>query len=202
MNIRQTIIALAVTLAAMGCAESADSNPQPKAPATAEQAVETPQSASAEDMKIFERYIGTFRSESKVFDDGETEYYFTIAYNWYDQPKSIVKFTVSMNIPSKDRVMALSEGFYGYDPFNKQLYTFGVFSQGMTGWGSLGVFDHETGARSTWAKSMGPDGVVTHVRDSFEVIDEDHWTNKTSIRQGDAADWTVISEDSYSRVME
>jgi len=158
-----------------------------------------PQPASAIDMKIFEPYIGTFRSENKRFDDSDIEYHFTVSYRWYDQGKTIVKYTVAMEIPAQDRTIINSEGFYGYDPFNKNLYVFGAFTRGMTGWGTVGKFDHESGDRETWAKSMNPDNVVTHVRDTFQHVDDDHWINRTFVRSGDEPEWTLVVEDQYTR---
>ena len=163
-------------------------------------AEEAPQAASPEDMRIFEPYIGTFRSESKLFDDSEIEYYFTVSYQWFDQAKTIVKYTVAMEIPAQNRTVINSEGFYGYDPFNENLYVFGAFSQGMTGWGTVGKFDHESGARETWAKSMNPEGVVTQVKDTFQRIDSDHWSNRTFLRSGVETEWKPVVEDDYSRV--
>jgi len=161
---------------------------------------EVPQIAKPDDMKIFEPYIGTFRSGSKLFDDSEIEYYFTVTYQWFDKGKTIVKYTVAMEIPEQGRTLVNSEGFYGYDPFNQNLYVFGAFTRGMTGWGAVGKFDHESGNRETWAKSMGPDNVVTHVRDTFQYIDADHWLNRTFIRQDEAGEWKIVVEDDYTRV--
>jgi len=163
---------------------------------------EAAQPASPGDMKIFEPYIGTFRSDTKLFDDSDIEYYFTVSYQWFDQARTIVKYTVAMEIPVQNRTIINSEGFYGYDPFNQNLYVFGAFTRGMTGWGTVGTFDHESGARETWAKSMSPEGVVTHVRDTFQHIDADHWSNKTFLRSGDEAEWKLVVEDAYSRVKE
>lgn len=163
---------------------------------------EEPQSAAPADMKIFEPYIGIFRSESKKFDDSDVEYHFTVSYEWFDQARSIVKYTVAMEIPVQQRTIVNSEGFYGYDPFNENLYVFGAFTRGMTGWGTVGKFDHESGARETWAKSMNPEGVVTLVKDTFQLIDADHWSNKTFLRSGDAAEWRLVVEDVYTRVEE
>jgi len=160
----------------------------------------SPQAATPEDMRIFEPYIGSFRSESKPFDNSEVEYHFTISYQWFDKPKSIVKYVVAMEIPAQERTLVLSEGFYGYDPFNQQLYVFGAFTRGQSGWGTVGLFDHANGRRETWARSMTPDGKVVHVRDTFERLDDNHWNNKTYVRQGEEPDWKVVSEDHYTRV--
>lgn len=164
--------------------------------------LEEPQAAIAEDMKIFEPYIGAFRSSTHLFDDGKTEHHFIVSYEWFDQKKSIVKYVVSTVIPSQDRTILNSEGFYGFDPFDNRLYVLGAFRNGMTGFGSVGVFDHESGARETWAKSKGADGGVTYVRDGFQLIDADRWRNTTRIKIGDAGEWKVVSEDVYTRIRE
>lgn len=161
---------------------------------------DAPQSATAEDMKIFTPYIGEFRSPTQTFDDSDVEYYFTVEYQWFDKDKTIVKYVVAMQVPAQERTLVTSEGFYGFDPFNDRLYVFGAFSRGMSGWGAVGRFDHETGARETWAKSIDPDGVLTQVRDAFEVIDADSWKNVTRLRQGDETEWRVVHEGVYTRV--
>lgn len=160
---------------------------------------ETPQAATPDDIKIFEPYIGKFQSDTRVFDNSDTEYFFTVTYAWFDRDKTIVKYIVAMEIPAQDRVIVNAEGFYGYDPFNERLYVFGAFTRGMTGWGSVGRFDHETGARETWAKSKGPDGVVTHVRDTFERINDNEWRNVTFIRTENETTWRQVVEDHYKR---
>ena len=77
-----------------------------------------------------------------LFDDGKTEHFFTVSYQWFDQKKSIVKYAVATVIPSQNRTIVNSEGFYGFDPFNDRLYVLGAFRNGMSGFGSVGVFDH------------------------------------------------------------
>lgn len=160
-----------------------------------------PQDATADDMKLFEHYVGHYRSPAYTFDDGKTDYFNRVDYVWFDPGKTIVKFTVATVIPSMDRIIVTAEGFYGYDPFHHTLYVFGAFSNGTTGWGVVGSFDRETGKREVWANSMGADSIVTHVRDEFEPVDADSWRNRTSVRRGDETDWTVVHEAIYTREM-
>lgn len=47
---------------------------------------------------------------------------------------------------------------------------------------------------------MDVDGVVTHVRDEFEMIDDDSFRNRTSICQSNKQEWRVVSENTYSRI--
>lgn len=157
-------------------------------------------SAGAQDMGIMAPYIGTFRGSTKVFDDGETEYYFAVRYEWWSPEQTIVKFTVSMVIPSQERSLVRSEGYYGFDPFEGRLLVFGVFTGGMMGRGFVGSFDHNAGTHEVWARSMDAEGVVTWVRDGFELIDEDHWRNRTLMRRGDQTHWQQVHEDTYSRL--
>ena len=161
---------------------------------------EEPQAAAAADMRIMERYIGEFRSPTHLFDDGKTKHHHLVKYQWFDRAKTIVKFTISMSIPSQDRVLTTAEGFYGYDSVARQLYVFGAFSHGTSGRGTICAFDHATGARTVCALSMEPDGSLTHVRDSFEIVDGDSWKNSTRIRKGDSADWQLVHEGVYRRV--
>lgn len=175
-------------------------------PTKAEEAAPTPydaasQRATADDMRIMAPYIGEFRSATHTFDDGKTEHYFIVKYEWFDRPRTIVRFTISMVIPSQGRTLVNSEGFYGFDPFHQQLYVFGAFTHGMSGWGSICEFSHETGARIVCAKSKGADGVVTYVRDAFEVIDDNTWKNKTRIREGEGGEWKLAHEGTYTRVV-
>jgi hypothetical protein len=161
---------------------------------------ELPQSATAGDIRIMERYVGEFRSPPHHFDDGKTEYYHLVKYQWFDRTKTIVKFTISMVIPSQNRVLTTAEGFYGYDSVEKRLYVFGAFSHGTSGWGSICEFDHATGTRTVCARSMEPDGSLTHVRDSFEIVDADTWKNTTRIRKDGSGDWELAYEGTYRRV--
>ena len=158
------------------------------------------QSASPEDLEIKAPFIGSFRGSSDVFDDGKTEFYFVLRYDWWDKDRSFVKYTVSMVIPSQDRSLLRSEGIYGFDRSQQRLYVFGIFSGGMTGRGFIGQFDKSAGTHEIWASSVGPDGVVTWVKDSFEVIDEDHWRNRTLMRRGEETEWRQAHEDTYTRM--
>lgn len=159
-----------------------------------------PQRATPEDMKIMAPYIGTFRSPTQLFDDGKTEHYFTVSYEWFDRARTIVKFTVSMVIPSQDRTLVNSEGFYGFDPFEDRLYVFGAFTRGMTGWGAMCRFDHDTGARAVCARSKTPDGNVVSVRDTFEPVNADSWRNRTWVREGEEGEWKPVHEGIYTRI--
>lgn len=170
-----------------------------------EQAVTTrydavPQRAAADDMRIMAPYIGEFRSATHTFDDGKTEHYFVVKYEWFDRARTIVRFTISMVIPSQGRTLVNSEGFYGFDPFLERLYVFGAFTHGTSGWGSICEFNHDTGARTVCAKSKSADGVATHVRDAFEVVDDNTWKNKTRVREGERGEWQLVYEGTYTRV--
>lgn len=160
------------------------------------------QPATVDDMNIMKPYIGTFRGSTQVFDDGETEYHFALNYEWWGGGEQLVKYTVSMVIPSQDRTLVRSEGYYGFDPFTKRIYVFGVFAGGMTGRGFMGKFDAEAGTREVWARSMDAEGVVNWVKDGFEVIDGDSWRNRTMLRRGDDVEWQQVHEDVYTRVID
>ena len=47
---------------------------------------------------------------------------------------------------------------------------------------------------------MSADGVVTYVRDGFQLVDADRWRNTTRIKAGDDSAWKVVSEDVYTRI--
>ncbi len=171
----------------------------PAAPVGAQEEGE-PQRAVAEDVRLFDRYVGRFRSPTRLFDDGETEHYFVVDYHWYDPGKTLLKYEIEMVIPSQDRSLSTSEGFYGYDPVAQRLFVFGAFRQGAMGWGTMARFDHETGRREVWVESRTPDGEVSEIRDEFEMLDDDRWRNVTRQRLGGDGEWTVISEGIYTRL--
>ncbi|MGH8198330.1 MAG: hypothetical protein ACRETI_09165 [Steroidobacteraceae bacterium] len=183
MRYQSCALALLLGVAGMSMAESPDS-----------------QTATAGDMRILEPYIGEFRSPTQKFDDGNTEYHHVVKYEWFDRPQTIAKVTISMVIPSQDRVISSAEGFYGFDSIQDQLYVFGAFNDGTSGLGTICVFNHETGSRTVCVRSMNPDGSVTHVRDSFEVVDENTWKNTTRLRQGENGEWKLVYEGIYTRI--
>lgn len=159
------------------------------------------QPATAADMRIMESYIGEFRSPTHKFDDGNTEYHHIVKYEWFDRPKTIVKVTISMAIPSQDRVIRSAEAFYGFDSIQDQLFVFGAFNDGTSGSGTICKFNHETGSRTICARSMNPDGSITHVQDSFEVVDKNTWRNSTQVKEGDDGEWKLAYEGTYTRVV-
>ena len=169
-------------------------------PSAIRAAEETPQRATREDMKLFEHKIGTFRSPTYLFDDGKTEHYFTIGYEWFDRDKTIVKVDVRTVIPSQSRTIVNSEAFYWHDPVKQQILVFGAFARGMVGSGAVGTFDHDAGTHTVWATSIDVKGTAMHVRDMFQAIDKNSWKNKTWVRMGDETEWKVVHEAVYTRV--
>ncbi len=156
------------------------------------------QKSSIEDMGMFEPYIGTFRGETYTADSG-TEYYFSITYEYYDRAKSVVRYTLETHLPQTEEVRPLGEGFYMWDAFTSRIKVVGVFRDGRIGSGYMSPYDTETGAREVRIHASNPDGTLTEVRDTFWLIDEDSWGNKTYIsNNGDP--WQAISEAVYTRV--
>lgn len=160
----------------------------------------TPRPARAEDIHVFDPYIGQFQSMRWHDPDLGKDLLYRVEYSWFDSSRSIVRFRVSTEYLDGSTTLTNAEGFYGYDPFNRRLYTFGVFGSGMTGFGAVGSFDRTTGHRVTWARSKGPDGVTTWVRDAFRMMDPDSWTDETSIRREGTDDWLVVYRDTFTRV--
>lgn len=159
-----------------------------------------PQAATPADMQIMQSYIGTFRSKDYTFDDSEVNYHFEVAYEWFDSAQTIVKWTVTMVIPEQQRRLVNGEGFYGYDAFEQQIYVFGAFTRGVSGWGAMAQFDGDSGAREIWARSRDAEGVDTFVRDHFELLDQDRWRNETWLRTGTETEWKKVHEGVYTRV--
>jgi hypothetical protein len=158
-----------------------------------------PQPSVADDIHVFDPYIGTFRTGLQHDSVTGRSWYFTVTYEWFDTPRSIVRYTVTMVEPDSTRSTVLSTGFYGYDGFGRRLFVFGAFRAGQVGFGSVERFDRQTFARTTWAQSMQPDGTVQYVRDHFEVIDADSWHNWTEVHSGDGA-WRTVVDEIFTRV--
>lgn len=158
------------------------------------------QSATVDDMAVLEAYIGDFRSETHVAQGSGKEYFFTISYEWYNDAKTVIKWTIDTHIPADDVVRRNGEGFYAFDPFENRIMVTGFFpSRPVTGRGWISDFDPETGERVVRVMAMSPDGQVTQVRDTFRVIDEDTWANATFISV-DGGDWQALPQGTYTRI--
>ncbi|MDH5456303.1 MAG: hypothetical protein OEY37_09540 [Gammaproteobacteria bacterium] len=155
------------------------------------------QTAEAADMALFEPFIGTFTSDDKAFPNG-TGYRFIIDYSWYDDKKTIVKYTLEIEFPEKEDIRPIGEGYYRLDPLSRRIEVVGVFRDGRSGAGFMTPFDVETGSREVRIRTLMPDGVEGEVRDTFWVIDQDTWGNRTFMRSGNAP-WRQVSEDVYHR---
>ena len=155
------------------------------------------QTAEATDMALFEPFIGTFRSDDKVSPNG-TEYRFIIDYGWYDDKKTIIKYTLEIEFPEQEDIRPIGEGYYRLDPLTRRIAVVGVFRDGRSGAGFMTPFDVETGSREVRIRALMPDGAEGEVRDTFWVIDKDTWGNRTFMRSGNAP-WRQVSEDVYHR---
>jgi len=155
------------------------------------------QTAEATDMALFEPFIGTFISDDKVFPNG-TEYRFIIDYGWYDDKKTIIKYTLEIEFPEQEDIRPIGEGYYRLDPLTRRIAVVGVFRDGRSGAGFMTPFDVETGSREVRIRTVVPDGAEGEVRDTFWVIDKDTWGNRTFMRSGNAP-WRQVSEDVYHR---
>lgn len=160
-----------------------------------------PKTATIEDMRVLDPYVGRFRSEDKTFDDSDISYFFVIDYDWYDRNRSILRYQLERHAPALDRVDHIGMGFYYFDRAAEKIGVFGVFPDGRQGAGSMGEFDPDTHARAVWVEAFGPNGQPVEVHDAFELIDADNWRNVTHIRQP-GGDWMEINRDSYTRIPE
>lgn len=178
---------------------SGAADPPPAPEQSAGSGGESPQHATADDMHVFDPYIGRFRS--KTFEDEESgkTFHHVVEYRWFDALRSVVEFTVS-TVVGEDAERVNSRGFYGYDPFHEQLYVIAALTQGGSGFGTVGEFDRATRRRVTWARSRTPDGRTMHVRDAFEVVDENSWKDVTSVREGEEGEWRVVYRDTFTRI--
>ncbi|MGE0353088.1 MAG: hypothetical protein AB7I33_00675 [Gemmatimonadales bacterium] len=185
-----------------GCRPQAPRTPEGPAGTTALEfgTDSTPQPATADDIHIFDPYIGRFQSMRWHDPDLDKDLHYLVEYRWFDSTRSVVRFKVSTEYLDGSQGVSNAAGFYGYDPFNGRLYTFGVFSSGVTGFGAVGAFDRTTGSRVTWARSKGPDGVTTWVRDAFRMMNPDTWTDETSIRREGSEAWQVVYRDTFTRM--
>ena len=158
----------------------------------------TPRSATADDMTLFEPYIGRFRSDDKTADNG-TVFHYEIDYDWYDRNHSIVSYALTVVVPANAVRRHIGSGYYYLDRVNGRIGVFGVFPDGRVGNGTMGEFDPETSTRAVWVTGVAPDGTQTQVHDRFEIIDENSWSNVTHIRR-DGGDWQQMGSDTYTRI--
>jgi hypothetical protein len=159
-----------------------------------------PQRASADDLHVFDPYIGRFRGATQRDEASGREFYFTVEYAWFGAGQRVVRYRVAVTVVNEPDERILSEGYYGYDPFNERLYVLGVFASGVTGFGAIGEFDRATHHKSTWACQIDSAGNRSFVRDSTEVINADSWRNVTRVRQGPAGDWVVVTDEIMTRM--
>jgi len=199
----------ASVLALLSCSSQGGPSPDAEAGETSFQGIAAgdfgadtliPRHAAPEDIHVFDPYIGRFRSRLHHDSDLGRDLHYVVEYAWFDSTESIVRFSVSTAYVAGGDSTVNAAGFYGYDPFAQRLYVFGVFGGGMTGFGAVGVFDRGSGRRETWARSRGPDGVTTHVKDLFELVDGDTWSDVTSVRRGPEGPWQVVYRDTFVRI--
>lgn len=157
------------------------------------------QTGNATIMTLFEPYIGVFASTVKTSPTGN-DYLFKIRYEWYDGDKTIVKYGLEIEFPEQGTVREIGEGYYRFDPLSGRIAVVGVFRDGRSGAGFITPFDLETGSREVRVRAPQRDGTAGEVRDTFWVIDEDTWGNRTFMRSSNAP-WQQVSEDVYRRVV-
>lgn len=204
-NVYRSLFLVVWLILALSCSRALDRTAASPSPLAAAAAVEfgsdtAPQHAVPEDIHVFDPYIGRFQSKKMYDPDLGKELHYIVEYAWFDAGQSIVRFMVSAEYVGDDEASVNAQGYYGFDPFHRRLYTIGFFAAGSTGFGAVGEFDRATGRRVTWARSKGPDGATVYVRDAFEVIDADSWSDVTAIRGGDDTDWHVVYRDTFTRI--
>lgn len=188
------VVATVVSALVLGQAVNADNGGEHLAAPIGDM---TWQIAEVTDMALFEPFIGKFTSDDKVFPNG-TEYRFIIDYSWYDNKKTIVKYTLEIEFLEQEDIRPIGEGYYRFDPLTRRIEVVGVFRDGRSGAGFMTPFDVETGSREVRIRTLFPDGVEGEVRDTFWVIDQDTWGNRTFMRSGNAP-WRQVSKDVYHR---
>ena len=159
-----------------------------------------PQTASIEDMRIFEGFVGTFSSRSYQNDVNGSTYRFLVAFDWFDDSRTIIKYSIKNQNLSDSTTTVVGEGYYAMHPTEDHLFVVGVFNNGQRGIGSVGVIDHSGGYRETWVSGVTPDGNASHIRDTFRLLDEDSWENKTLMKIEPSEDWETVYEGIYTRV--
>jgi len=159
-----------------------------------------PRPASADDIRIMEPYIGTFRSPTTANEQFGEPTFYEVTYEWVDEGQTSVAVRVTTVGDESSTVHSFLKGFYGFDPVDERLFAAAVFSWGGAGIADLGEFDHATGRRVVHARALGPEGTVIHIRDVFDVIDADRWRDRTYTRVGDEGEWKQVYEDVFTRV--
>lgn len=158
-----------------------------------------PAPATAEDMAVFEPYIGRFRSADHVGENSGTRFHYVIDYRWYDRNRTIVSYALELVVPSEDRTVEIGNGFYWLDRARDRIGVFGVFRDGRSGEGAMGEFDHSDHSRAVWINAIGPDGNPVEVHDAFELLGDGRWANRTHIREP-GGEWREIGDDIYTRI--
>lgn len=158
------------------------------------------QQAVAEDIHVFDPYIGVFKSGMHESPDGK-ELFFIIEYSWFDAARTIVKFKITTHIPADGLERLNGEGFYGYDPFNERLYAYGFFPRGISSFGGVAQFNHENFERATRVHTKAADGTLIEIMDKFRLDGETGWKNQTFMSR-DGGPWQMISEDTFTRIEE
>jgi hypothetical protein len=156
--------------------------------------------ATRQDAAFFDSYVGEFHSDRLTFDDGETEYYFALRYDWFDEGRTTLEYSASMVIPGQDRKVLRSKGFYGYDPFGERIYVAGASRQFGLSFAVLEHSDPGAGERRMLGRLQRPDGNVTLVSDQFEWIDADTFRNRAFVCTSESADWSKVYEGVYTRI--
>jgi len=155
--------------------------------------------ATADDTAFFESYVGEFHSDRLTFDDSDTEYYFSLRYDWVDPARTTLKYSVTMVIPDQGREVLNSEGYYGFDPFEQRIFIASAFKRlGL----SLAVLEHsdpDAGERRMLGRIQRPDGNVTLVSDQFEWIDDNTFQNRAYTCTTETGEWTQVYEGVYTR---
>ena len=155
--------------------------------------------STRDDMNAFAAYVGEFHSNRETFDDGETEYYFALRYEWYDDAKTTLKYSVAMVIPGQDREVIQSEGFYGYDPFDERIYVAGGFKRLGLSFAVLEHSDPVKRQRRMLGRIQRPDGTITLVSDQFQWLDGDTFRNRAFTCTTESREWTKVYEGTYTR---
>lgn len=158
------------------------------------------QLATAADISIVAPYIGRWRTATTDSERFGQPTFYEIDYQWVDQGQTTVSFRVATVGAESGDELSFLEGYYGFDPFGDRLFAVAVFSWGGAGIADLAEFDHQTGHRVIHARAPGPGDTVIHIRDVFDIVDTDHWRNRTYTRQESEGEWQLVYDAIFTRV--
>lgn len=81
------------------------------------------------------RYEFSHKNAYQGESDASSASLFIIDYGWYDDKKTIIKYTLEIEFPEQEDSCPIGEGYYRLDPLTRRIAVVGVFRDGRSGAG-------------------------------------------------------------------